>query len=126
MVKAGLLYTKEHDWILVEGDKATLGISDYAQHALGDVVFADGEPVGSSVKLGGPLGVVESVKAASDIVSPLSGKLVSINDAVIDEPALLNQAPYDNHLFVIEMSNKSELDAYMDAAAYEAFVATLH
>jgi glycine cleavage system H protein len=112
-------YTASHEWVKVENDTATIGITDHAQHALGDMVFVDPPKVGSTVTVKKECGVVESVKSASDLYSPLSGEVIAINEAVISTPALLNQDPHgEGWLFRIRMSNAKELDALMDAAAY--------
>ncbi|MBU5591963.1 glycine cleavage system protein GcvH [Clostridium sp. MSJ-4] len=114
-----LLYTKDHDWVKVEGDKAYIGITDYAQHALGSIVFVELPEEDSEFEKEEVFGVIESVKAASDSLIPISGKVVKINEEVVDDPGILNEAPYDNWLLCVEISNKSELDELMNAADYE-------
>ena len=117
-------FTSEHEWIKVEGDVGTVGITDHAQGALGDVVFVELPSVGKKVTKGGDAAVVESVKAASDVYSPVSGEVVGANDAIVDQPALVNESPEDGAwFFKVKLSNISELDGLMDRAAYDAFVA---
>jgi glycine cleavage system H protein len=118
-----LLYTKNHEWIRVEGEKAYIGITDYAQHALGDIVFVELAEVDSELSAGDSFGAIESVKAASDSYIPVSGTVVEVNDAVIDDPSLLNQDAYANWMVAITISNKSELDELMNAEQYEAHCA---
>jgi len=117
-------FTSEHEWIKVEGDVGTVGITDHAQGALGDVVFVELPAVGKKVTKGGDAAVVESVKAASDVYSPVSGEVVEANDAIVDQPALVNESAEDGAwFFKVKLSNASELDGLMDRAAYDAFVA---
>ncbi len=117
-------FTCEHEWIKVEGDVGTIGVTDHAQGALGDVVLVELPPVGRSVSKGGDAAVVESVKAASDVYSPVSGEVVEVNDAIVDQPALVNESPEDGGWFLkVKLSNPAELDGLMDRAAYDAFVA---
>ena len=117
-------FTSEHEWIKVEGDVGTVGITDHAQGALGDVVFVELPSVGKKVTKGGDAAVVESVKAASDVYSPVSGEVVGANGAIVDQPALVNESPEDGAwFFKVKLSNISELDGLMDRAAYDAFVA---
>ena len=117
----GLYYSESHEYVKVEGDFGFIGISDYAQHALGNVVYVDMPEVDDEVTAGEEFGAVESVKAASDLISPVSGTVVEVNEALNDEPGLINQDPYANWIIKVELSDKSELDALMDAKAYEAF-----
>ncbi len=124
-IKQGLYYSREHEWLDVDGDTACLGITDYAQHSLGDIVFADGEPAGSELTPGDVAGVVESVKAASDIFTPVSGTIVAINAALADAPERINTAPYDCWVVKLTLTRPEELSTLMDAAGYEAFCATL-
>ena len=119
----GLYYSESHEYVKVEGDFAFIGITDYAQHALGNVVYVDLPEVDDEVTAGEEFGAVESVKAASDIISPVSGTIVEVNDALDDQPELLNQDAYENWIIKVELSDKSELDALMDAAAYTEFTA---
>lgn len=122
MTQPGLKYAKSHEWIRVDADgSATVGISEFAQDALGDVVFVELPQVGATVNAGQEVAVVESVKAASDIYSPVSGRITAVNDALKDKPELLNSSPLDaGWLFRIEMSNAAELDALLDASAYDS------
>jgi glycine cleavage system H protein len=116
-------YTKEHEWVRVDGAIATIGISDHAQEQLGDVVFVELPEVGRQVSQKGAMAVVESVKAASDVYAPLSGEVVEANDALTDEPALVNgDAEGAGWFCKIKMTKPAELDGLMDAAAYRAFV----
>jgi len=119
-------YTNSHEWARLENDGTiTIGITDHAQHALGDMVFVDPPKVGSKVIAKKECGVVESVKSASDIYSPLSGDVVATNDVLVTTPAILNQDPHNTGwLFRIKPSNLAEMDALMDAAAYEKFLET--
>ena len=117
-------YTKEHEWVLADGDTGTIGITDHAQSELGDIVYVDLPKVGAAVQQGGNVGSVESVKAVSDIVAPLSGEVLEVNAKVVDEPETVNDDPYgEGWLIRIRMSDTSELDALMDADAYRAHVA---
>ena len=117
----GLYYSESHEYVRVEGDFGFIGITDFAQHALGNVVYVDLPEVDDEVEAGEEFGAVESVKAASDIISPVSGTIVEVNDALDDQPELLNQDAYENWIIKVELSDKAELDSLMDAAAYEAF-----
>ncbi|HLT01640.1 MAG TPA: glycine cleavage system protein GcvH [Geminicoccaceae bacterium] len=119
-------YTKEHEWIRVDGDVATVGISDYAQQQLGDVVFVELPEVGRQVSQGGSMAVVESVKAASDVYAPLSGEVVEINAALESDPGLVNQSPEDQGWFCrVRVGDPGQLTQLMDADAYKAYVAGL-
>ncbi len=116
-------YTQDHEWVDVDGDTATVGITDYAQGQLGDIVFAEVPAVGSTLKKGGDAAVVESVKAASDVYAPVSGTVTQGNDALGDDPALVNSDPEnDGWFFKLTLSDVGELDSLMDEAAYKAFV----
>jgi len=121
-------YTQEHEWICSEPEnKGKVGITDYAQSQLGDVVFVDLPPPGSQVEQLKKMGEIESVKAVSDLFAPVSGRVLEINQAVISEPALVNQDPYgDGWLVRLELSNSSELDALMDSDKYDEFVSRLN
>lgn len=119
---ADLKYTEEHEWVHVEGDVATCGISEFAQDQLGDVVFVDLPDVGRDLAQNDECAVVESVKAASDIYAPISGKVVAINEALDGDPGLVNSAATgEGWFFKIQLSNPGEMDALMDADAYAAF-----
>ena len=115
----GLYYSESHEYVKVEGDFAYVGITDYAQHALGNVVYVDMPEVDDEVEAGEDFGAVESVKAASDLISPVSGTVVEINEALEDKPELINEDAFENWIMKVELSDKSELDNLMDAAAYE-------
>ena len=119
-------FTKDHEWVAVEGDIATVGITAYAAEQLGDVVFVEVPEVGKTVKLGDGLAVVESVKAASDVYAPVSGEVVEANAALGDAPETVNAAPEAGGWFArLKLSNPSEVEALMDRDAYEAFLSTL-
>jgi glycine cleavage system H protein len=121
-----LYFTEDHEWLDVAGDQATVGITDYAQGQLGDVVFVEVPEPGRVVAKGKEAAVVESVKAASDVYSPVSGTVTEANAALAEDPALVNTAPEaEGWFFKLTLSDLSELDGLMDAAAYKAFVATL-
>lgn len=116
-------YTEDHEWIEVDGDSATVGITDYAQGQLGDIVFAEVPAVGAVLKKGGDAAVVESVKAASDVYAPVSGTVTEGNAALGDDPALVNSDPEgEGWFFKVTLSDVSELDSLMDATAYKIFV----
>ena len=124
MYPADLKYTKEHEWIKVEGSKGRVGITHHAQDALGDVVFVELPKVGRAVKQMETFGVVESVKAVSDLYSPVSGEVVEVNDALEGKPELVNQDCYAaGWMIVVKLANPKELDQLMDAKAYEAYLA---
>ncbi|MAF62600.1 MULTISPECIES: glycine cleavage system protein GcvH [Pseudomonadota] len=119
-------FTEEHEWVEVEGKIATVGITEYAQQQLGDVVFVDVPAEGKQFDKGDEAAVVESVKAASDVYSPISGTIVEGNEVLADEPGLVNSDPEgDGWFFKLELSDEAELDALMDEAAYKKFVAGL-
>ncbi|WP_419515667.1 glycine cleavage system protein GcvH [Leyella stercorea] len=115
----GLFYSESHEYVKVEGDFAYVGITDYAQHALGNVVYVDMPEVDDEVEADEDFGAVESVKAASDLISPVSGTVVEVNEDLEDKPELLNEDAFENWIMKVQMSDKSELDALMDATAYE-------
>lgn len=116
-------YTEEHEWVSVEGDVATVGISDFAQEQLGDVVFVELPEVGAEVSAGDQVAVVESVKAASEVYSPLTGEIVEVNETIVDDPAGVNgDAEGEGWFFKIKLTDPSELDDLMDAKAYAAFI----
>lgn len=118
---AGLRYSESHEWVSIEGGIATIGITDFAQHALGNLSYVDMPEVDDEVTKGEEFGAVESVKAASDLYSPVSGKVIEINTELEDAPERLNVDPYTNWIIKVEMSDPSELDDLMDEAAYIAF-----
>lgn len=117
----GLLYSESHEYVKVEGNIGYVGISDYAQHALGNVVYVDMPDVDDEVEAGSEFGAVESVKAASDLIAPVSGVVIEVNEKLDDQPELINQDPYENWIIKVELSDKTELDSLMEADAYEAF-----
>jgi glycine cleavage system H protein len=118
-------YTKEHEWVNAQGDTATIGITDYAQHELGDVVFAEVPKVGTKIEAGKTFGTVESVKAVSDIYAPVTGEVTEANAALHDTPEKINSDPHgDGWLIKIKVANPADINALMDAAAYEAFIAS--
>jgi len=118
-----LKYTKDHEWIRIEGDIGVVGVTDYAQHALGDVVFVELPKVGAQVVRGKGAGVVESVKSVSDVFSPVSGKVVEANAAVDSSPELVNKSPYtDGWMFKVRLSDKKELDTLMGSKDYQKLV----
>lgn len=116
----GLFYTESHEFVKVEGNIGYIGITDYAQSQLGNVVYVDLPSVGDDVTAGEEFGAVESVKAASDLMSPVSGTVLEINEALEDNPELVNQDAYANWIMKVQLSDASELDNLMDAKAYEA------
>lgn len=120
-VPTNLLYTNEHEWIKVEGERAILGITDYAQHHLGDIVFVEVPELDAQVASGEAVAVVESVKAVSSVYSPVSGTIVEINDALEDNPELLNQDPYEQFIAIIEMTDPSEVEDLMTPEEYDKF-----
>ena len=121
-----LYFTKEHEWVRVEGDVATVGISDHAQEALGDIVFAEVPAAGRTVAKGDDAAVVESVKAASDVYAPVGGEVVEGNSALADDPSLINRDPEgEGWFFKLKLSDPSELDGLMDEVAYRDWVKTL-
>ncbi len=118
-----LKYTKEHEWIKVEGNMATIGITDYAQDSLGDVVYVELPQEGATVTKHEAFGVVESVKAVSDLYSPVSGSVSEVNDAIIDSPEAINEDPYgDAWMIKVDVSNKSELSDLLSAEDYQKFI----
>jgi glycine cleavage system H protein len=119
-----LRYHPEHDWARIDGDEATLGITWFAQDSLGELVHFEPPEVGSTLAQGGAAGEVESVKAVSDVIAPLSGEVLEVNQKAVDEPEIVNEDPYgEGWLIRIRVSDPSEADSLMDAAAYEAHVA---
>jgi glycine cleavage system H protein len=120
-VLEGLYYAESHEYVKVEGNIGYVGITDYAQHALGNVVYVDMPDVDDEVTAGEEFGAVESVKAASDLISPVSGVVIEVNEALEDEPEKINADAYENWIIKVELSDKSELENLMDAKAYTAF-----
>jgi len=117
----GLYYTESHEYVKIEGEYGYIGITDFAQNALGNVVYVDIPEVDDEVEAGEEFGAVESVKAASDLISPVSGTVVEVNEALEDTPELINQDAFANWIIKVELSDIAELDNLMDAAAYTAF-----
>ncbi|KAI9354703.1 glycine cleavage system H protein [Pilaira anomala] len=118
-------FTSDHEWVVVENGVGTFGITDYAQKALGDVVFVETPAVGDVVASGDQVGAIESVKAASDIYSPVAGEVINVNEALSDDPSLLNNSPYDEGWFAkVKLSNPSEVDDLLDEAAYNELIAS--
>jgi glycine cleavage system H protein len=124
---ADLRYSASHEWVRVDGDRATLGITDFAQHELGDVVYLDLPRVGQTFQAGAVFGTVESVKAVSDLYCPVSGEVLEVNEPLQDHPEGINDSPYENGwMLVLRMTDPSEVDKLMDAAAYEASATASH
>jgi glycine cleavage system H protein len=119
---ANLKYTREHEWISVEGSIGTIGITDYAQNSLGDIVYVDVPKVGDTVKAHSTFGSVESVKAVSDLYSPVSGTVTATNDELKNSPDKINENAHGTWIIKVQLSDPSELEKLLDAAAYEAFV----
>lgn len=115
---ADLKYTREHEWVKIEGEKVYVGITDYAQHTLGDIVFAELPEIGKVIKAGEILGVVESVKAVSDVYCPLSGKVVEINRELIDAPEKINEEPYENWMAALEITDQDEIGQLLSNEQY--------
>ena len=120
-IKPDALYTKEDEWILVTGDEATIGITDHAQDSLSDIVYLELPAEGDAFEIGDAFGVVESVKAAADLMMPIGGQVLAVNEDLMDEPENINSEPYGSWLIKIKMSDPSELDQLMDAAAYKVY-----
>uniref|UniRef100_A0A0K0F7B6 Glycine cleavage system H protein n=1 Tax=Strongyloides venezuelensis TaxID=75913 RepID=A0A0K0F7B6_STRVS len=118
----GKFYTKKHEWVLVNKEIGTVGVSEYAQESLGDIVYVELPEVGTNVERGDAVGTIESVKAASDVYTPISGKVHEVNETVTDEPSIINKSPYEKGwLFKIILSNPEELKELMNEEAYEKF-----
>lgn len=123
-IPAGLYFTKSHEWAKIDGDIATLGVSDFAQNELGDITYLELPEPGTTIAQGEPLGVIESVKAASDIYTALSGEVTETNQDVVDSPELVNSSPYDKAWLVkVRMSDPSEVNNLMDSEKYTTFAA---
>ncbi len=118
----GLYYAESHEYVKIEGEYGYVGITDYAQHELGNVVYVDMPDVDDEVEAGSDFGAVESVKAASDLISPVSGTVVEVNEALNDQPELVNADPYANWIIKVQLSDASEVEKLMDAAAYKAAI----
>lgn len=119
----GLLYSEDHEWLKVDGNVVTIGITDNAQHQLGEIVYVELPDVDDEFEAGDTFGVIESVKAASDSFMPVSGKIVETNEELDDEPGSINADPYANWIIKVELSDESQLDGLMDAKKYEEFCA---
>lgn len=117
----GLKYTEEHEWISVDGNIATIGISDFAQSSLGDIVFVELPDEGEELDKGASFGVVESIKSVSDLYTPLTGKVIEKNNTVVDTPENLNQDAFESWLIKVEITDSSQLDDLMDSKAYETY-----
>ncbi len=115
-------YSETHEYVNVDGNIGYIGISDYAQHELGNVVYVDMPEVGDDIEAGDDFGAVESVKAASDLIAPVSGAVVEINESLIDNPRLVNEDPMANWIIKVELTDPSELDSLMDEEAYKEFI----
>lgn len=118
-IPADLKYTKDHEWGRVEGDTLTVGITDFAQKQLGDIVFVELPEIGTTLDSEATFGVVESIKSVSDLFSPLAGEVVEVNNALEDSPELINSGPYDNWIIKIKMSDSAEADKLLNSQAYE-------
>ena len=118
----GLFYSESHEYVRVEGEFGYIGITDHAQHELGNVVYVDMPDVDDEVTAGEDFGAVESTKAASDLICPVSGTVVEVNEALEDEPGLINKDAFENWIIKVELSDKGELDNLMDAAGYKAMI----
>jgi glycine cleavage system H protein len=122
-IPENLSYSETHEWLLVEGNVAKIGITDHAQSELGDIVYLEVKDPGTEVSAGGEFGIIESVKAASDIYLPVAGKITEVNDAAVEDPAVINKDPYgDGWLAKIELGDLGELEKLMDAAGYAEFI----
>ncbi|MBO9130734.1 glycine cleavage system protein GcvH [Bacillus sp. 165] len=118
-----LRYSEEHEWVKVDGNKVSVGITDFAQHELGDIVFVELPEVGAEIQANEPFGSVESVKTVSELYAPVSGKIVEINENLNDSPELVNESPYENAwMIVVELSNESELEGLLTAEQYEEMI----
>jgi glycine cleavage system H protein len=116
-----LFYSQDHEWVKVKGDKAYIGITDFAQHALGSIVYVELPEVDAEFSAGDTFGTVESVKAASDMIIPVDGIVVELNEAIVDDPALVNEDAFENWMIVVQLSDKTQLEELLSAEAYEEF-----
>lgn len=119
----GLYYSESHEWVKVEGDVAVIGVSDFAQAEMGDITYVDAPDVDDEFEQGEEFGALESVKASSDLYCPVSGVVTEVNDAVVDAPELVNQDAYENWIIKVQMSDPSQVEGLMNAAAYTEFIA---
>ncbi|MDK2867847.1 MAG: glycine cleavage system protein [Clostridiales bacterium] len=117
----GLYYSKDHEWLKIEGDTGIIGISDHAQHSLGDIVYVEVPEEDDHFDAGDSFGTIESVKAASDLLMPVGGTVLEVNESLEDEPGSVNSAPYESWIIKIKLDDVSELEALLDAAGYTAF-----
>lgn len=120
-----ILYTEKHEWVKIDGDTGIFGISDFAQNALGDIVFVDLPKVGKAVKKGQSFGTIESVKAAEDLYAPISGEVIEVNPAIAKDPALVNKDAFAAWMIKVKVTNPSDADSLMDSAKYKDFTASL-
>ncbi len=120
-----ILYTEKHEWVKIDGDTGIFGISDFAQNALGDIVFVDLPKVGKAVKKGQSFGTIESVKAAEDLYAPISGEVIEVNPAIAKDPALVNKDAFAAWMIKVKITNSSDADSLMDSAKYKDFTASL-
>lgn len=120
---AGYRYTREHEWIQVEGDRGTIGITDYAQNSLGDIVFVDAPKVGAAVEAGKVFGSVESVKAVSDLYSPVTGEVTAVNEELHASPEKINTAAHESWIIKVKLARPAEMESLLSAADYEKFTA---
>ena len=118
----GLKYSESHEWVKVDGSVAFVGVSDFAQKEMGDITYVDMPEEGDDVLAGEEFGALESVKASSDLIAPVSGTVVAVNEALVDAPEKVNEDAYGSWIIKVEMSNPAELDALLDAAAYQALI----
>ena len=118
-IREGLYYSKDHEWVRIEGDRAYIGITDYAQDSLGSIVYVEMPKEGKALSKGEVLSVVESVKAASDIFAPISGTVVEINQALADSPELINESPYENYIAIMSFENADDLSDLLSPTQYE-------
>jgi glycine cleavage system H protein len=119
--KSGLFYSNDHEWVKIEGQKAYVGITDFAQHALGEIVYVELPSVGDELNTGDVFGVIESVKAASDSYLPVSGKVLEINEALSDSPQLINEDPYGSWMVLVEITGNANTDSLMNEQEYKEF-----
>jgi glycine cleavage system H protein len=122
-VAKDILYSNDHEWVKVEGDQAFIGISDFAQHQLGDIVYVELPEMDDELEKEDAFSAIESVKAAADVYMPVGGTVVEVNEALLDDPSLINTDPYDNWIVKVTLSDKAELDELMTSEEYENFIA---
>lgn len=123
MVKEGYLYTETHEWVKIEGEEALIGITDYAQHELGDIVYVEMPEIGDALEAGEAFGSIEAVKAVEDLISPISGEVIEINDALQDQPELINKSAFEKGWLVrVRVTDQEELDNLLKAAAYKQLI----